>query len=439
MTETGAPVAPPAPDGAPVIGHARAFASEPFAALERWAELAEIVRLEFPGETVYLCSDPEIVETVLHDGENRFTIADEQRRAFADVEDDAVTTARGDRWRRLRTALQPAFSPDRIRRCADGIVERTIARVESWDDGEEIDLHREMRLLALDVLAETLLGIEVRGEGDVVLEATDALVARSDPRRPGALLPEWIPTPTDRRFRRAVRDLESFVDRRLEAGREDGGDARAVLLEAREDGDLTSEETRHHLVALLLAGTDTSALGLTYAWYLLSTHPDVRRSLRAASDDRVGSGWPDLELREDLDEVRNVVRETLRLYPPTWNTMRQSTKPVVLGGYRLPAGAQLMFPQWVLHRDERFWDEPTAFRPSRWVGESDRPPYAYFPFGGGPRRCIGAAFARLELELALATMVGRVDLEVSVAEPLSFAPTLSLRPEDDVSAIVRRR
>jgi cytochrome P450 len=169
----------------------------------------------------------------------------------------------------------------------------------------------------------------------------------------------------------------------------------------------------------------------------------------------VGDGLPGADDFDDLTRTRNVVRETLRLYPPAWAVNREATEPVSLGGYKIPADAQVMMPQWVVHRDDRFWDDPETFKPSRWDGEvrctsdasgeqsepraaADRPEYAYFPFSGGPRHCIGMRFARLELVLALATMVGRVDLDVSVAEPLTFTPSLSLRPETDVKATVRR-
>ncbi len=435
------PTTPPTPDAMPVIGHARAFSSDPFGAVEQLAEHGDVVRLAFPGETFYLVSDPELIGTVLHDAEGRFTIAEQQQRAFADVEDHAVTTNTGDRWQRLQTALHPAFTRDTIDRYADGMVQTSVDRIESWDDGEEIDLLREMRYLTLWILADTLLGIDIRGDEAVVLNATDALVDRGDPRRPGQFLPEWLPTPTDRRFRQAVRDLDSFVDRTLDAKRdgERGDDACSILLEAEERGELTLEEVRHNLVALLLAGSDSSALALTYCWMLLSDHPDVRRSLVEECDEHVPSGRPDVDSVERLDGVQNVVAETLRLYPPTWNTMRQTTGPITLGGYQLPEGAQLMLSQWVLHRDERFWEDPTAFRPSRWQADADRPEYAYFPFSGGPRHCIGMHFARLELQLALATMVSRVALDVSVEEPLTFAPTLSLRPESEITATVHRR
>ncbi len=195
----GQSTTPPKPDGVPLFGHALEFSRDPFGALEQWADRGDLVHLEFPGETFYLVSDPEIVEEVLHDGDGRFTIAAQQQRAFAGIEDHAVTTTAGNRWQQLRRALQPAFTRDTIDRYADAIVEQTIRRIEMWDDGEEIDLHREMRLLTLDVLAETLLSVDIRGDEDVVLNATDALIDRSDPRRPGQLVPGWVPTPTERR------------------------------------------------------------------------------------------------------------------------------------------------------------------------------------------------------------------------------------------------
>ena len=126
------------------------------------------------------------------------------------------------------------------------------------------------------------------------------------------------------------------------------------------------------------------------------------------------------------------------MYPSTWAVNREATETIALGGYEIPAGTQVMIPQWVLHRDDRFWEEPETFEPSRWEGDTDRPEYAYFPFSGGLRHCIGMRFARLELVLALATMVSRVDLDVSVAEPLTFAPSLSLRPETDIQAAVHQ-
>lgn len=438
MSET---LMPPTPTSVPLLGHGFAFSRDPFGALEEWAEHGDVVRISFPGESFFMVTEPSLIEQVLLDNQNRFTIAERQREAFAGIEDHAVTTSTGDRWKRLRKALHPAFTRDTIEQYVDRIVEKTTERIDTWEEGERIDLHREMRLLTIHIIAETLLDIDIRGNEDVVMNATDALVARSDPRRFGQLLPEWVPTPTERRFENTVRALDAYVDQCL-ADRREGGrdtDAPSVLLAAHDRGDLTFEEVRHNMVALLLAGSDTSALALTYSWYLLSNHPDVHESLVAEYETHIAPGLPDIESRADLERTQNVISETLRLFPPSWGFMRQTTEPVALGDYQVSAGAQLWLLPWVLHRDDRYWDDPTSFDPSRWQRASNRPDYAYFPFSGGPRHCIGMHFARLELLLALATMVGRVELDVSIDEPLTFMPALSLRPETDITATVHYR
>jgi cytochrome P450 len=358
-----------------------------------------------------------------------------------EVEDHAVTTTTGERWKRLRGALHPAFTREAIERYGDGMASTTASYVDGWDDGERIDLQREMRLLTVNVVADTLLGVDARGSEDVVMDAAAALLDRTDFRRVGQLRPDWIPTPTERRFERAVRALDEFVDECISARRtgERGDDLCSVLLAANDRDELSLDEVRHNLVAMLLAGHESPSLALTYAWYLLSDHPEIRESLVREYDEVVDGDRPEAGSLDALDRTRNVVSETLRLYPPTTGINRQATEPVTLGDYELPAGAQFLLPQWVVHRDERFWDDPGAFDPSRWADPTDRPDYAYFPFGGGPRNCIGRDFARQELTLALATMAGRVELDVSVDGPLTFRPSLSLRPEPAMTATVRRR
>ena len=434
------PATPPSPDGVPLLGHGLAFSRDPFDAIERWAKAGDVVRLDFPGRSLYMVTEPALVERVLLENEPTFTLGGEQRETFAGIEDDAVTANDGERWKRLRNGLQPAFTWDGIRGYAPRMAERTAAHVDRWEAGDRFDLLAEMRDLTLRILGDTLLGVDVEGDEAVVQDAADALVARADPRRFGQLLPGWVPTPTDRRFARNVERLNAYVAGVL-ADRSPGeGDVGSVLLAARERGDLSAAAVRDNLVALLLAGHDTTAVTLTYAWYELDRNPAVRESLVEESravlgDDPAGADAGDFEA---LERTRNVVSETLRLYPPAWTVNREVTERVTLGGYDVPAGSQLLLPQWVLHRDERFWDDPERFDPSRWEPDSDRPAYSYFPFSGGPRHCIGMRFARLELALALSTMVARVDLDVETDGPLSFTPSLSLRPETAVRATVRR-
>jgi cytochrome P450 len=438
---TGGTPSPPTPEGLPLLGNALAFSRDPVGAMDDWASLGDVVRIETPGLTTYMVTSPELIERILVEDHGRFTISEAQRETFRGVEDHAVTTTTGARWKRLRRALRPVFARDALDRYGDRIASTTAAYVEEWDDGERIDLYRELRLLTVNVLGDTLLDVDVRGNEDVVMDAADALVDRANFRRPGQLLPDWIPTPTERRFERTVGALDEFVDDVIDERRrsEPGEDACSVLLDAHAAGELTLAEVRHNVVAMLLAGHDSPSSALTYAWYLLGDYPDVYESLREEYHEVVDGERPDTESYADLDRTRNVVAEALRLYPPTLGVSRQATEPVTLAGYELPEGAQFLLPQWVLHRDERFWEDPTAFAPSRWQDPPERPEYAYFPFGGGPRNCVGAPFARRELTLVLATMVGRVELDVSADGPLRFTPSLQLRPETGIEATVTRR
>jgi cytochrome P450 len=441
LSSSDTTAAPPTPDGVPFLGNGLAFSRNPVDAIESWASLGDVVRLKIPGQTMYLVTGPELIEQILVDDHETFTTSPAQRETFRGIEDHAVTTTTGERWQRVRNALRPAFTRDAMRRYADRIVDTTATYIEQWDDGERVDLYREMRLLAVNVLADALLDVDICGKEDVVMAAADALVDRANFRRPGQLLPDWIPTPTDRRFERAVNELDAYVDELIadRRHREPGDDVCSVLLDAHDAGDLTLDEVRHNVVAMLLAGHDSPSVALTHVCRLLDDHPDVQDGLLDEYHEVLNGNRPRGDSYADLERTRHVVSETLRLYPPTLGITRQATQSVTLGGYDLPAGAQFLCPQWPVHRDDRFWKNPTTFDPSRWENSTDRPEYAYFPFSGGPRNCIGMHFARQELTLVMATMLGKVDLDVSVDGQLSFTPSLQLRPEPDIEATVNRR
>lgn len=432
---------PPTPDGLPLLGNGYAFSRDPIDAMETWAEYGDVVRLTFPGQEMHMVTGPDLIERILVSKQDRFSIGPAQREFFAGLEDHAVTTNTGDRWRRLRRVLHPAFTRERIRSYAGDMGATAAGIVDEWDDGEVFDLSREMRVLTVNVLGDALLGVDLRGDEGVVMDAADALIARANFRRPGQFLPDWVPTPTERRFTRAARALDEFVaDVLADRDADDGGaDVCANLLAAHERGELSMPEVRHNLVALLLAGHDSPATALTSTLYLLDDHPSVREPLAAEVDAVVDGRHPTTQEVDDLELTRRVVLEALRLYPPTTGVNRQATAPVTLGGYDFEPGDRFMLPQWVVHRDERFWDQPERFDPARWEGDADRPEFAYFPFSGGPRTCVGNDFARQELVVALATILDRVALEVALDGPLRFEPSIQLRPSTELTATVRRR
>ena len=211
---------------------------------------------------------------------------------------------------------------------------------------------------------------------------------------------------------------------------------------AGEDGEgMSDAELRDTMLTFLFAGHETTSLALTYTAYLLAEHPDVQRRLAAELDDALGGDPPDVLDLPSLDLLDSVCRESLRLYPPAYVVFRETREPVDLGGYRVPADTKLTLPQFKIHRDERWFDDPDAFRPDRWTDEFEAalPDYAYFPFGGGPRHCIGMRFARMELKLVLATLLRRVRFEYVGDEPPQPTMAASYQPEGDVTLRVERR
>lgn len=432
---------PPSPAGLPILGNGWSFSRNPVEAMESWATHGDLVKLRFMGESLYMVTHPELIKQILVEEQHKFTIGPEQQETFEGIEDHAMSTATGNRWKRLRRAAHPAFTRESIEKYGDRMATVTARFVDEWEDAEQFALHPEMRRLTVQVLAETLLNEDIRGQEDVVIEAADAFVARTNFRRLGQMLPDWIPTPTEHRFRRAVERLDTFVNH-LVAERQEAesetDDVCSILLDAHADGELTLAEVRHNLVAFLLAGHESPSGVLTRVWYLLDDHPDVYESLHEEYDEVVRGDRPTVDEYDELAYTQQVIAETLRLYPPTTGVNRQAIEPVTLDGYELPAGSQFLIPQWVPHRDERFWDAPETFDPDRWSKERDRPEYAYFPFSGGPRGCIGSDFARQELTLALTTMVGRVNLDVAADGPLRFIPSIQLRPATEMTATVSR-
>lgn len=434
---------PPTPDGLPIIGNGWVFTRDPIDAMESWAEHGDLVHLRFMGESLYQVTHPDLIKQILVEEQHKFEIGPEQQQTFEGIEDHAMTTATGGRWQRLRRAAHPAFTRERIEEYGERMGAVSARFVDGWREGEEFDLHTEMRRLTVQILAETLLDEDIRGQEDIVLEAADAFMDRTNFRRPGQMLPDWIPTPTERRFRRAVNELDAYVEGIIANRQASEGDAVedvcSVLLDAYEAGDLVLPEVKHNLVAFLLAGHESPAGTLTRAWYLLDEHPEITESLREEVTAVLGGDRAAAEDYDDLTYTRDVIKETLRLYPPTTGVNRQAIEPVELGEYHLEAGAQFLIPQWIPHRDERFWVQPETFDPGRWSRDQERPEYAFFPFSGGPRACIGSNFARQELTLALATMVDRIELDVHADGPLRFIPSIQLRPANDITAIVRRR
>ncbi|NHN59336.1 MULTISPECIES: cytochrome P450 [Halorussus] len=437
---------PPGPSGLPVVGSTLAASRDGLGFTGSLASYGDLVSYRAFGTDFVAVFDPNVVEAVLVSRSDAFRKGDFEM-AFGDlVAPEGLAFAEGERWRRQRTALQSAFAPDRIASYADEMVAGTAALADDWANGEVVELGDAFAGLTLRVLTRALFGVDLGAErGAVVREAVGAIDATMDRFGLLSFLPEWVPTPTERRYDRAMADLDALVDALMTEREDDPGDRDDLLtlLLGAADADGTGmdrEAVRDQLVTFLFAGHETTATALTYACWLLAGAPDARRTLDDELDAVLDGRDPEFGDLPALGYTEGVAKEALRLYPPVYALYRQPREPTVLGGYRIPADATLQLATYGIQRDDRWWDAPDEFRPERWSSGpegTDRPEYAYFPFGGGPRHCIGMRFAMTELKLALATLASRVEFE-RVTATLDPSMGLTLDP-GPVEVRVRRR
>ncbi len=445
---------PPHRSGLPVVGSTVAASRHGLDFTDEVSSRGDLVSYEAFGTEMLAVFDPEAVETVLVSDSDAFEKG-EFELSFGDlIAPEGIAFAEGERWRRQRTALQSAFTPRKIRSYADEMVGHTAALCDDWTDGEVVEVGDAFATLTLRILTRALFDLDFDAErGAVVREATDAISTMMDRFGLLSVLPEWVPTSTERRYERAMADLDALVEKLLaERGTGTDRDTDAPerddllsLLVVAADADETGmdrEAVRDQLVTFLFAGHETTATALTYTCWLLAGNPDARQRLDAELDSVLGDRDPSFADVPNLDYTEQVVKEALRLYPPVYALYREPRDAVLLGGYRVSGDTTLQLATYNIQRDDRWWDAPDEFRPERWSSEAgkatdDRPEYAYFPFGGGPRHCIGMRFAMTELQLVLATLARRVEFE-RVTDELDLSMGLTLDP-GEVKMRVRKK
>lgn len=345
-----------------------------------------------------------------------------------------LLTSDGELWKRQRKLMSTAFTPKKIRGYAEAMARVGEDSLRPWRDGAEVNLHQEMSRITMEVVAEVLFGAGVtKSDVDTVSHAMETINEYyANSPEAVVMLPEWVPTPRHVRMRKAIDDIDQILYRIIAARRASGeerDDLLGTLLAAQDDegAGMTDQQLRDEAVTLFLAGHETTALALSHTLYLLSKYPDVARRVHAEIAEVVGDRRPDGDDVKKLEYTGWVLKESMRLYPPAWTTGRETAEDVEIGGYHIPKGAQLLFSQWVVHRDPRWFPNPEAFDPDRWKDEAKLPRYAYFPFGGGPRTCIGNHFAMMEATLLLAIVVQRYRLDLLPGERLELKPSVTLR------------
>jgi cytochrome P450 len=436
---------PPGPGGLPLVGQTVAIARRPLSVVdERFCQHGDVVGYTSLGMRWTMLLHPDHVQQVLFDDWDRL-----ERYFFdefgGDLAAEGLFFAQGEQWSRQRAILQDAFTMDRLGSYADAMTTFAAERAERWDDGETVAVDEAMGDLTLRILTRSLLDVDVAERGDVVTEYARTVNERQQPSNPLSFLPLWVPTPENRRFKRRERAFESFVDDLVEQrrGASDEYDDLLWLMLTETDDEgrgLSDREVRDQLITFLFAGHETTALGLTYTLLSVASDEAVRERLDEELSTVLDGRHPRVSDLPDLSYTEQVVQEALRRYPPAYILFRRATEDLAVGGYRVPEGTRVTIPTHHLHHDERFWDDPGAFRPERWSEDDpDRPECAYLPFGAGPRHCIGMRFAMMELKLVLATLLQRLAFEpVSDPDP-ELAPGVTLQPADAVRLRVHER
>jgi len=441
-------LAPPGPKGHFVSGNLPEFRENRLGFLTRCArEYGDFVSIRLGPRRVILVSDPEAIEYILATGSRHFTKHFALRMTPL-ILGKGLLTSEGEFWLRQRRLSQPAFNRNRISAYAGTMVEYTEQMLAGWKDGETCDILREMGQLTLKITAKTLFDADAAGEalevGRALAVAQANFMARFDSVIP---MPLGVPTPGNLRLRRAVRRLDNIIYRFIaerRATKVEKGDLLSLLLHARDEGDhtqMTDYQLRDEVMTLFLAGHETTALALSWTWALLAQNPQVQAKMLDEVQNVLAGRPATAGDVPRLQYTEHIVTESLRLYPPAFIIGREAIADCEVGGYSIRPGMTLLMSQWVVHHDPRFFDNPDEFQPERW--EQDRakeiPKYAYFPFGGGPRRCIGEGFAIMEAVLILATLAQKFRFTLQPHHPVTPAPNFTLRPRYGIKAVLEKR
>ena len=448
---------PPGPGELPFIGQTLRFIRDPIKLMVEAAEYGDLVTLSTKPALVYLINHPDLIRDVVVTNHQKVDRGP-NTEVMKLLTGNGLITAVGPDHLRQRRLIQPSLQRHRFERYAEVMLDYAARHDEQWDDGQRIDLAREMSLLTLRIVVKTLFGTDlasdVRRIGAAFALGNRYITARANQPPRMRRLYHNLPLPFTLRFKHAKSQLDRIIydliaERR--ASSNTGDDLLSLLMDARfadddggdatEGAGLTDQQVRDETVTMFAAGHETTAVSLIWTLYLLATHPEHQARFHAELDNVIGQRAPTLEDIPNLHFMDQAYSEALRLYPPIWFWGRMAFQPFDLGGYHIPAGAFLLAPQLIAQRDGRWFDDPLSFRPDRWTPEfrAALPRFAYFPFGGGPRRCIGDGFAMMEAKLILATVGQRWKMHHDPRHRAEMLPLISLRPKGGMPMVLERR
>ncbi|QEL16434.1 cytochrome P450 [Limnoglobus roseus] len=442
------PALPPGPKGTFLLGNLRQFTDRRIGFFQDVArEYGDLASFRFGPRRLYLASHPDLIEQVLVT-DARHYIKHFGARMYSPVLGNGLVTSEGDFWLRQRRLSQPAFLKSRVLSYAPVVADLTDRFLAGWKDGDHIDVHTAFSHLTSVIALKTFFGLDDVGDREAFVAALrEAFTLLSSRFARIVRPPDWLPTRENRRVKAAIAQLDKVVAHIIALGKQRGGtgdDLLARLLAARDaDGSaMTDRQLRDEAMTLYLAGHETTALTLAWSWYLLSQHPAAEEKLAAEWRTVLGGRTPTADDLGRLPYTDAVLAEVMRLYPPVYLIGREATKDLELGGYRVRRGTTVFMCQAVSHRDPRYFGpDPDVFRPERWLdGLAGRiPKYAYYPFGGGPRVCIGNGFAAMEAAVVLAAVGQRYRFTLDPDAVIDVEPQITLLPKHGIPATLRCR
>lgn len=442
----GTPVTAPGPLGPQMLRSFRTIRTDPLGFLNAtWREFGDIAQFPVPRPPSYLVNSPTGVRRVLVDNARGYDKSTIQYRALSLVTGDGLLTSDADTWRTQRRSLQPAFHHSALEAIGAHVADATERVADQWrllPAGSVVDADAFMMSAALEVVAASLMGTDLTGQSSEIAEATlealEVVVARA---RVPITPPDWLPTPANRVLQKSVARLDAAVSEMVSARSGDpGADMLGLLLALRDEHDqpLSVEQIRDQLVTFIVAGHETVASALGWAWGLLAQHPEVCDLVAQEADKVAGDRPIGFQDYPNLPYAKAVVEETLRLYPPAWLITRRAIDDDDIDGTHIPAGALVITSPWLLHRHPQLWDEPESFRPERFLG--DVPRFAHIPFGAGPRLCIGRDFSYVESVMVISQLARQFTVALPQGQSMPIGdPLVTIRPRGGMPLEVRKR
>jgi cytochrome P450 len=432
-----------------ITGHLPDFSQDRLGFMSRCAhDYGDMTRFRLGHLRVYLANHPKYIEEVLVEKSRHF-IKHFALRLNPGILGNGLLTSESDFWLRQRRLIQPAFSRGRLAAYGPPMVAAAERVLDEWAPGETREILNEMSRITVDIAAKALFDADAHGSANEVRDALqymlDSFLVRFN--RFMLPIPMWVPTLRNLRMRRALRRLDAIIYGYIRQRRqcsEDKGDLLSILLHARDEDDgkaMTDRQVRDEAMTLFLAGHETTALALAWTWYLLATNPEAERRMMAELRQVLNGRTPTIADLPRLRYTEAVITEVMRLRPPVYAFGREAVDDCEIGGFHVPRKTTILMSQWVVQQDPRWFPESEKFVPERWLDERAHqvPKYAYFPFGGGQRLCIGNTFAMMETVLVLATIAQRFCFTIAQGHEVIPQATFTLRPRNGIPAVITPR